>query len=272
MMAESDTLEQVGDYVSIARRGRIVEAIYDRGDDLNALSVQGMTELKEAARALADDVESSVVVIRGANVFSAGADLSDPALQAQAGETLLRQRAALRLGPDMCQAWADLEQITIAAVEGFCIGGGLALAAACDHRIAGEGARFRLPEIPLGMNMSWRSVPRLVALVGPSRAKQLTILGRKLDAATALAWGLVDEVTATGGAAAAATALAEEYAALPPMALRMSKQAIDASAQPLAYATSFMDRDQFLLTRQSGDQAEAIASFLEKRPAQFSGD
>ena len=271
-MPDTTTTERFGDFVSLERAGRLVTVTYDRGDGLNALSIQGMTELRDVARALADDDSSSIIVLTGTSVFSAGADLKDPDRKGRDEMTLLQQRSAVRLGPDMCQAWADLEQVTIAAIEGFCIGGGLALVASCDHRVCSDTAEFRLPEVPLGMNMSWRSVPRLVALMGPSRAKQLIMLGRKLNAQTALDWGLVDEIAASGKTLTAATRLARDYAALPPIALRMTKQAIDTAAQPLAFATSFMDRDQFLLASQSNDQAEAIRAFLEKRAPDFSGD
>ena len=77
----------------------------------------------------------------------------------------------------MCQAWEEIEPVTIAAIEGFCVGGGVALAMACDFRIAGAGAMMRLPEVPLGINMSWRSLPRLATIAGPSRAKRFTIFG-----------------------------------------------------------------------------------------------
>ena len=271
-MTQASTPERFGEFVSIARHGRVVEVVYDRGDGLNALSVQGMTELRDAARSLSDDTQSAVIVLAGRGTFSAGADLNDPGLRDQSTSTLLQQRVIARLGPDMCQAWADLEQITITAIEGFCIGGGLALAAACDHRVLSRSAHLRLPEVPLGMNMSWRTIPRLTALIGPSRTKQLVILGRRIDASKALDWGLVDELAEPGETGAAAQALADDYAKLPPLALRMTKQAIDASAHALGYATSFMDRDQFLLARQSKDHSEAVSAFFEKRAPKFTGD
>ena len=85
-------------------------------------------------------------------------------------------RRHLKLGPRMSRAWQDMEQITIAAIEGFCIGGGVALAVALDFRIMASDAHICVPEIGLGMNMSWQSVPRLMHLMGPARTKQAVIM------------------------------------------------------------------------------------------------
>ena len=259
------TSQTIGDYVSIARDGATATVTFDRGDRLNALSVQAMEELTKAARALASDTTSTAIILTGGQAFSAGADLSDPRLTERAGLSLIEQREAVKLGPDMCQAWADLEQITICAIECFCIGGGLALAAACDHRVIATDAHFRLPEVPLGMNMSWRSVPRLVALLGPSRAKELVILGRKVEADEAERWGLADRVAPPGETLAAARELAEAYAALPPVAVRMSKQAINAHAYALNYASSYMDREQYALLTGSEENKAAIRASLDRK-------
>ena len=265
-------IKSFGEFVELNRDGAIATVTLNRGDGRNAMSLALMRSMIDAAEYLAADTQTNVVIVTGAAAFSAGADLKDPARASLREKTRLEQRQSLKLGPDMCGAWEALEQITIAAVEGYCIGGGVALAVACDHRIIAEDAFFRLPEIPLGMNMSWQSNPRTVSLVGPSRAKQFTILGEPCPAKQALEWGLADEVTRPGEALAAARALADRYAKVPPIALRMTKQAMNVSATPLGYATSFMDRDQFAYASTTNDQSEAIRAFLEKREPDFKGD
>lgn len=268
----SEQAERFGEFTRIARDGRVAIVEFDRGDGLNALSVAAMKELTAVADHFEDDLETSVIVLTGTpKAFSAGADLKDPAV-ANRPSGLLERRHALKLGPNMCGAWERLEQVTIAAIEGFCIGGGSALVAACDIRVAASNATFRLPEVPLGMNMSWHSNPRLVNLMGPAKTKLFTILGEPLPAPQALEWGLVEQVVEPGGALAAATDLAQRFGALPPVSVRMSKQSIDMAAKALNQATTYMDRDQFALAATSKDQREAIAAFLEKRKPKFTGE
>ncbi|MEL6857772.1 MAG: enoyl-CoA hydratase/isomerase family protein [Pseudomonadota bacterium] len=261
-----------GSEVELAISGAIATVTLDRGDGRNALSLSVMQALIDAAHYLKANTQAHVVILTSHGAFTAGADLKDPDRAALREKTRLEQRQSLLLGPDMCAAWEALEQITIAAIEGYCIGGGVALAVACDHRVVAEDAFFRLPEIPLGMNMSWQTNPRTVALIGPARAKQFTILGERISAETALAWGLADQVTGHGQAEAGARALAERYANVPPIALRMTKQAINVAANPLGHAASFMDRDQFAYASTTADQSEAIRAFLEKRDPAFKGD
>lgn len=263
----------MGEFTRIERRGRVAIVHFERGDKLNALSVAAMRELTDVARSFEDDIETTAIVLTGGSTFfSAGADLTDPELSHRKDLGLMARRQALRVGPDMCDAWERLEQVTICAVEGFCIGGGSAIAAACDLRVAGTSAYFRLPEIPLGMNMSWHSNPRLVNLMGPAKAKLFIILGEKLFAPEALEWGLIDYVVKDGAALDEAVTLAEKFAGLPPLAVRMSKQSIDMAAKALNPAVTYMDRDQFALAATSKDQQEAIAAFLEKRKPNFTGE
>jgi enoyl-CoA hydratase/carnithine racemase len=257
--------------VRMAIYGVVAVVTLARGDRLNALSVEVMQALRDVALRLRQDASTIAVVLTGAPVFSAGADLADPALAERAAAPLIERREMMRLGPDMCAAWEALDQVTIAAVEGFCLGGALALAAACDFRIAGQGAHFRLPEIPLGMNMSWHAQPRLVNLIGPARAKQLVIFGERVTAEEALGWGLIEAVSADGEALPTALAWAGRVAALPPLSVRMAKRAITQTATALNPVATFMDGDQYALAALSEDHKEAVAAFREKRAPRFTG-
>lgn len=261
----------IGDFVSTERDGGVATVTFDRGDGRNALSRQAILELTQAARSFADDLETQAVVLTGKGAFTAGADLKDPAMDRRKATGLLERRHMVRIGPDLCDAWEKVEQITICAIEKYCIGGGAALAAACDFRVMGKSATMRLPEIPLGMNMSWHAVPRIVSLIGPARAKRFIIFGEDIGADDALVWGLCDEVVTDGEALAAACRWADKTAKLPPNAVRMTKQSVNAMSNALHHATTFMDLDQYALATTSDDYKEAIKAFLEKRAPKFTG-
>jgi enoyl-CoA hydratase/carnithine racemase len=259
-------------HIAVGRREAIAEVALARPEALNALNALLMEELTEAARLLRRRTDILAAILTGADsYFSAGADLS--ASQARAAQpTLLEARRTVMAGPDLCAAWEEIEAVTIAAIEGYCIGGGSALAVSCDFRVMGASAYMRLPEVPLGMNMSWRTLPKLVALAGPSRAKQYVMFGEAADAQRCLAWGLADEVAEAGQALAAARRWADKVVALPPLPVRMTKEAIGAISAATAQASIYMDRDQYLLMSGTADYREGIAAFREKRPGAFKGD
>jgi len=259
-------------YVDIERRGRIAIIRFDRGDGINALSRRLMTELVESAASFDAESETSAIVVHGAGGnFSLGLDLKDREIAEIPEMGLAKRRKALQLGPKLCHIFEELEPMTFMVIEGFCVGGGAALAVAGDLRIADEGAVFYVPEIERGMNMSWQSVPRFVRLVGPAKAKRIIVMAEKIEAQKALHWGLADEVTEAGGALSKALEMAERVAAMPPVQVRMCKQAISVTANALNHAVSFMDMDQFALTQGSEDCQEGIMSFLEKRPPKYKG-
>jgi enoyl-CoA hydratase len=261
------------EYLHVEESGSIAVVRIARPDERNALSRRLMRELLAVAQALKTRTDLQAIVLAGApTYFTAGADLKDPERTESSRRTVLERREDARLGPDMCEAWEDLEQVTIAAIEGYCVGGGVALVVACDFRIAAENASLRLPEVPLGMNMSWGAIPRIVALVGPARAKRFVLFGEALDAATARGWGMVDDVVSRGRAETVAMEWAAKATGLPPVAMRMAKQAINATSGALNAATSFADRDQFLLATSMNDVAEGIGAFMEKRKGKFTGD
>lgn len=262
---------KIGEFVTIQRDGAIATITMDRGDGRNPMSRQLILEMTEAARSFADDLETQAVILTGKGAFTAGADLKDPAMARRAAPGLLERRHIVRIGPDLCDAWERVEQVTICAIEKYCIGGGAALAAACDFRIAGKSSHLRLPEIPLGMNMSWHTIPRLVSQIGPSRTKRFVIFGERVEAPEALSWGLIDEMCEDGQAVARALDWAGRIAKLPPNAVRMSKQSVNGAANALHHATTFMDLDQYALAATSEDYREAVLAFLEKREPKFTG-
>ncbi|MFN4089580.1 MAG: enoyl-CoA hydratase/isomerase family protein [Alphaproteobacteria bacterium] len=262
-----------GEFVKVERRGRVAVVTLDRGDGMNPLSLQTLEELTEVARSFAADLETTAIVLTGAGRgFSAGRDLRDPRMDERVRLPMIERRHLSGAGARLCRAWEDVEQFTIAAIEGFAIGGGLALALALDFRVMGRGAHFRAPEIALGLSMSWGSIPRLIRLVGPARAKQMLILAQdRVGADDARSWGLVQDVVPDGEALAHALAVAERVAAMPPVTVRMTKQTVNAVVDGGAAALVHMDTDQLMLTETTADFAEGVAAFKERRTPRFTG-
>ncbi|MFM8547121.1 MAG: enoyl-CoA hydratase/isomerase family protein [Betaproteobacteria bacterium] len=259
--------------VSIERRGRIAIVRFDRRHRANSLSIETCRQLQAAARSFENDTEVSAVVLTGTeNNFTMGADLKDPELLAMPQRPLAERRLLAQAGGRMCRAWEDIEALTLVAVEGWCGGGGAALALSCDLRVSANNATFYVPEIERGMNLSWNAVPRLTALVGPARAKRIIILAEKLSAAIAAEWGLVDRLSDPGGALTAAIEWAERCASLPPVQIRMLKQQVNAVATALDRAASHADYEQFMLAVSSGDFREGMRAFTESRSADYRGE
>lgn len=259
-------------FVNIERKDRIAVVRFDRGHPANPLSLDLMRELTETARQFEEDAETSAIILSGRpDNFSFGFDLKDPESRALREKPLTEQRIAVAQGKRMCRAWEELQQLTICAIEGWCVGGGVAHAVAADMRIVSEKSVLCVPEIERGLNMSWGSVPRITNLVGPSRAKRIILLAEQVPAQQCVAWGLADEVAPAGRTLQTAMQMAERAAAMPPVALKMGKQAINAYANALAETASHADFDQFALAFKSDDGIEGVASFVEKRDPRFTG-
>ncbi len=229
----------------------------------NALSKRLRVELRRAAETLDARDDLSCVILTGAgSAFSAGADLSEPDIFGD-GVPIAQARRIARLGADMCAAWERLCPLTVAAVNGAAVGGGLSLAVACDFRVMAPGAFFHAPEVDLGLNYTWNTLPRLGNLIGPARTKLIGALARRIDAATALAWGLCE--TVADDAVAAARDLAAEIGERPRIAQQMVKESVNRHfAMPNSL---YLDQDQIVLmsTRpETRERVEAVRARLKK--------
>ena len=144
------------EHLIVGDENGVVTATLNRPQARNALNAKLMAELTSFARDYRTKPHVRAIILRGGDKnFSAGADLTSSVEDRKAAApSLLELREAVLAGPDMCKAWEEIEAVTIVAIEGYCVGGACALAAACDFRILGDGASLRLPEVPLGINMS----------------------------------------------------------------------------------------------------------------------
>lgn len=233
---------------TIERRGRIAIVRFDRGERLNAFSPGLTREMTEVAESFKHDLETQVIVVTGTrDYFSSGADLKDQTLR-QPGLSMLERRHLMHGGGRLCQAWEELPQVTIAAISGLAVGAGCAFALACDWRVMDRDAYFIVPEVKLGMNLQWNTVPRLVSIVGPARAKRITLLCEKIYAPEIFAWGLVDRLADTkGGSLDLALEWAEIVASFDALTVRMVKESITVAATALNRGLSFADADQSML-------------------------
>jgi enoyl-CoA hydratase len=246
--------------------GAIATITLNRPDARNAMSAELMREMIACAAHIAARRDLDVAIVRGSGgCFSAGADLKDPSRWANAAQPLDQQREIAALGYRMARAWEELPQITLAAIEGYAIGGGLAFAAALDWRVIARNAFVSLPEIALGIPLTWGTIPRLVNLLGPAKAKRLTILCERVPAEQALAMGLADYLAPPGKALKAARDVAAQVLALPRNSVRMSKESVNAYANIGAHAASHMAHDQVQLAAASVEAKAAREAFAARR-------
>lgn len=251
--------------VEVEARGTVSIVRFDRKGNLNAFDQDLIRELTEVARKFHDDLETRAVVLSGAaKVFSAGIDLKDSRTWNHADDDMARRERFYR-GVRLCKAWEEMPQITVAAMEGFAVGAGVALTLACDWRVMARDAYLYVPEVKIGLNLQWGALPRLISLVGPARAKRIVILCEKMKSGQALEWGLVDELAENGKTVEKALELAEAAAAMPGATVRMVKEAINATAYALHHVSAYADGDLSQLTGSFGDAVTARESFASKR-------
>ncbi|HEY5663992.1 MAG TPA: enoyl-CoA hydratase-related protein [Ilumatobacter sp.] len=252
--------------VSLERRDDGVAVVTLHNGKVNALSGAVVAGLHEIANGLAADPPGAVVVTGGERIFAAGADISEFGGPEEAVGITSRIHAAL-------DALAAVPRFVIAAVSGYALGGGCELAMACDYRIAGERAVFGQPEILLGTIPGGGGTQRLARLVGPSRAKEISITGRQVNADEALRIGLADEVVPNDELHARAFALAAQCARGAVLSQALAKQAIDRGLSTTLADGLQIEQELFVESFRTTDSQIGVRSFLEHGPgkAEFTG-
>ena len=246
--------------------GPLAIVTVNRPDKRNALDLPTVQEFHEALSEVAK-AKCSVFIVTGAGdkSFVAGADIN--AIKARR-----RNDALAGINTRLMSAIEDHDAVAIAAVNGFAMGGGCELALSCDLRIASENALFGLPEPTLGIIPAAGGTQRLPRVVGMGRAKEMILTGARWDAQKALHFGLVSEVVPAADLMTAARAMAGRVIALGPLAIRLAKKALNASANmPLQSGLVFESMIQ-AVAFESKDKLEGASAFLEKRKPNFTGE
>lgn len=232
----------------------------------NTWTVHSLAALRDLIGALdADrDVYALVIVGEGEKFFSAGADLK----QFADGDKTLAREAARRFG-EAFEALSAFRGVSIAAINGYAMGGGLECALACDLRIAEEQAQLALPEATVGLLPCAGGTQNLPRLVGEGWAKRMILLGERVDATTAQRIGLVEEVVPKGEAKARALAWAQQAGKQSPTSVAACKRLVQATRAQSQATALVSEREAFVDLFDSADQAEGVRAFLEKRAPQW---
>jgi len=240
----------------------------NRPEQRNAMTWAMYQRLVETCEQVDRDDAIKVLVIRGSGerAFISGTDIGQfPAFRGN-------PQAGIEYEERIDRVVGRLEAVakpTLASIRGFCIGGGLGIAMACDLRLASEDARFGVPTIRLGNCLSMHNYTRLVTLIGPARAKEMIYTARHVDSGVAHSWGLVNEVIPPEALAARTAELAESIAQAPPITLRVSKEAVRRVVDRLLPESP--GHDLIALCYNSADFQEGVAAFLDKRPPRWTG-
>lgn len=242
--------------------GAVGRLTLNRPDKLNPLSWQCLAEIADAARWFDTRDEVKTVIVSGAGrAFSAGADLSTFSSRQE-----ISTRDVAEHGRKMADALEAMRAIAVAEIQGWCVGGGLVLAAACDLRVAADDTMFSIPEVDLGIPLAWGGIPRLVREVGPALTKELVLTCRPFDAAEAKASGFLNRVVPSSDLSATVEELAESIAGKASHAIFSTKRHVNAvTDQMVGTMRSFADADGLVTAFNDEECAEARNAYLDAR-------
>ena len=248
--------------------GAIARLTLHRPDRLNALSRVMLGEIIETCRWLGGRRDVKVVIVAGSGrAFSAGFDLEDFAgSSADPGETA-------DLGRLAAEALTAVRQLTIASIHGHCVGGGLVLASACDLRVAAASATFAIPELDLGIPLTWGGIPRLVREFGPARTKELVLTCSTFGPELAASAGFLNRVVDDPQRAQVVDDLAAELARKPAFGLRVTKEQVNAAAEDMASTSRASgDRDVLVAALADPESRQAALDYLAARSRRAGDD
>jgi enoyl-CoA hydratase len=240
---------------------------FSRPEALNAVNAAVLDDFARALDGLEADGDLRVVVLTGAGrAFVGGGDIPHmAALAADAGERFVYRGQAL------LRRLERLPAVSIAAINGFALGGGLEIALACDLRVAAETAELGFPEVTVGLIPGWGGTQRLVRLVGRGIAKELILTGRRLQAAEARELGVVNRVVPAAALLDACRGLAAEIVRASPVAVRQAKKAIDEGADLGLDQGLVVEAEAWLVNFCSPDRVEGLRAFVDKRRPAYRG-
>ena len=247
--------------IEVAAEGDRGTITLDRPQKLNPLSAETLRELAEAARWFDERTEVKVVVVSGkGRAFCSGADVS---VFAGADPGVAARREAADRGRVMAEAVESMRAVTVARIQGHCVGGGVVLAAACDLRVAADGTRFSIPEVDLGIPLAWGGIPRLVREIGPAMTKELVMTCRPFSAEEARALGFVNRVVDEAHLDEAVAELAAELAQKSSLTLMATKRGVNAASSAMAStAGAWSDADSLLSALSDPESRGAAADYL----------
>ena len=251
--------------IKLTLDGPVATVTLNRPDKLNALDPEMLDGLEAAVAKLERDQTVRAVLLTGAGdrAFCVGADINAWA----ALEPLDMWRWWTRDGHRIFERLARLRQPVLAVLNGYTFGGGLELALAADLRLAAEGIQLAFPEVKIATVPGWAGTQRLPALIGPARAKQMILTGMRIDAAKAEHWGLVNDVFPRERLMEEAMAMAKVITENAPISVQIAKQLVDGTFA----AGNTLEALAGALAATTDDGREGIASFRERRPAEFKG-